>query len=127
MNKYHVFSALDYKGGELRCHVNLTLEQAIESVYEFWIDGMYERDFLEITDGERRELDDDEIDSLLSSHYVRRYDTYAGYNGSTHPEVYISTESGLKSYDFEWEDLISWARKSLAADEDYKKFLVNEH
>lgn len=124
MNKYHVFSALDYKGGELRCSINLTLERAIESVYGYWLDDV--DDFLEITDGERRELDDDEIDSLLGSHYVSRYDTYAGYNGSTHPEVYISTENGLKSYNFEHEDLIKWARKFLDNDEDYKKFLANE-
>lgn len=126
MNKYHVFKAFDYKGGELSCHINLTLEGAITAVYAYWLDDVDEDTFLELTGGEHRELTDDEIDSLLYEYYASRYDEYAGYNGCSHPEVFISTESGLKSYDFEFKDLINWARKALENSKYYKKFLTNE-
>lgn len=125
MSKYHVFYAADYKGGELHSYINQTLEQAIESVYDYWLDDVDQNDLLELTDGEHRELTDDEISLLLDRFYVGTYDTYAGY-GRSYPNIYVSTEDGLKLYDFSEEDLISWAKKCLAADKDYKEFVADK-
>lgn len=125
MSKYHVFYAADYKGGEIHSYVNQTLEQAIESVYDYWLDDVDQNDLLELTDGEHRELTDDEIRLLLDRFYIGIYDTYAGYNGRSHPIIYVSTEDGLKQYDFNEEDVISWARKCIA-DEYYKEFVADK-
>lgn len=122
MSKYHVFYASDYKGGDLHSYTNLTLEQAIESIYDYWLDDV--DTLLELTDGEHRELTDDEIGLLLGKFYTSMYDTYAGYNGRSHPKIYVSTEDGLKPYEFSEEDIISWARKSIA--DDYKKFVADK-
>lgn len=122
-NKYHVFKAYNYKGGELSCRTNLTLEQAIDEVYEYWLEDV---DFLDITDDEHRELTDSEILTSLGDYYEGSYDTYAGYSGCSLPKVFITTEDGLESYEFRDEDLISWGRKDLAKNKYYKEFLSNE-
>lgn len=122
-SKYHVFKVYDYKGGELSSYINLTLGEAIDAVYEYWLEDV---DFLDFTDGEHRELTDREILILLDNYYDERYNTYAGYSGCSYPEVFVTTENVLQGYKFRDEDLISWGRKDLAKNKYYKEFLSNE-
>ena len=101
MNKlYHLFDVADYKGGELYCNINLTLEEVVELIIDYYqwddllqyiIDNELDKSDLNYDELEKTIPKANWIDYLTDNHIIDfsqdilypgntyAYDTYSDY------------------------------------------------
>lgn len=104
---YSVFNVYDYKGGELNYTTNVDYDRVLSEYFERYYDYIYDNlleDDEEVTFEKIKEfyqqLDEDE----------EVYSTYAGYNGSSYPEVFKVDGNKLVRVDIDdiLDDGINW-------------------
>jgi len=112
--KYALFKVYDYKGGELRSYVNLTKEQLISSLSEYF------EDCEELHTDEWELLDKEVISKVIKKKVSDEYEffsLYAGGDGFT-GELYKIENNEMTIVKFEYfiEDIIEYINKNWRND-----------